>query len=223
MDVLRISTVLLLASFSLTTEAATRYITDNLSVPLRDGPSVRNKVLKNIKSGTRVEFIVDDKESGYSLVKIKGVEGWIKKRHLSRQPSARIVLKKKEEALKKLQEAHDKLKQRMSRITAGSDEQVGEIGKLRVDNERLQTELAQLRASTSDVVAINAKNQKLTSQLEVLKQKNRTLENQNAQLRDVTAKDWFIRGAGVILAGILVGLILPRLRWRKRNRWSDGF
>ncbi|HHJ18597.1 MAG TPA: hypothetical protein ENJ84_02000, partial [Gammaproteobacteria bacterium] len=67
MDVLRILTVLLLASLSLTTEAATRYITDNLNVPLRDGPSVRNKVLKNIKSGTRVEFIVDDKESGYSL------------------------------------------------------------------------------------------------------------------------------------------------------------
>lgn len=223
MKLTKIIILSLLMSITLYAEAATRYVTDNLRVPLRDGPSVRNKVLKNIQSGSVVTFIVDDKESGYSLVKVNGVEGWIRKRDLSSKPSARVTLKKKERELKKLREAHDQLKQRMKRIAAGSDEQVGEIGKLRVDNERLQAEFSQLHDATADVVGINEKNNHLAAQLEQLKQQNVTLENQNAELRDVTAKDWFIRGAGVVLAGILIGLILPRLKWKKRNRWSDSF
>lgn len=39
------------------------------------------------------------------------------------------------------------------------------------------------------------------------------------QVRSGSSRDWFFAGAGVLLAGILVGLIAPRLRRRRRSSW----
>jgi len=81
-------------------QAETRYITDNLSIPLRDGTSSRHKILKMVKSGTAVEFIVKDKETGYSLVKAGKTEGWLPDSKLSRQPGAARRLEQKIRELK---------------------------------------------------------------------------------------------------------------------------
>ncbi|MCP3849384.1 MAG: ligand-binding protein SH3, partial [Gammaproteobacteria bacterium] len=32
---------------------------------------------------------------------------------------------------------------------------------------------------------------------------------------------WFIRGAGVILLGMLLGLLIPKLRFKKKRKWGD--
>ncbi|MCG7943924.1 MAG: TIGR04211 family SH3 domain-containing protein, partial [Candidatus Thiodiazotropha taylori] len=54
----------------------------------------------------------------------------------------------------------------------------------------------------------------LTREVEELKQDNRDLSNE-------ATRDWFLIGAGVIIAGILIGLILPHLRFqRRRNSWG---
>ena len=55
----------------------------------------------------------------------------------------------------------------------------------------------------------------MTRELEDLKQQNRELENS-------TAQRWFLIGAGVIVGGILLGLILPHLRMRRRrDSWGS--
>ncbi|MCC5793378.1 MAG: hypothetical protein JJT85_01425 [Chromatiales bacterium] len=77
--------------------------------------------------------------------------------------------------------------------------------------------------------------------IEELNEANLELARQNAELRDRLAsarveleqadiaesrrldrsrRQWFVAGAGVMVAGILLGLILPRLR-RRRSAWSD--
>ena len=55
----------------------------------------------------------------------------------------------------------------------------------------------------------------LTHQIEDLKQENRDLSNQST-------RDWFLIGAAVIIAGILIGLILPRLHvQRRKDSWGS--
>jgi SH3 domain protein len=79
-------------------------------------------------------------------------------------------------------------------------------------------------------------------QLEELALANEELGRQNALLRDRVGdlrqqldateragleqrtreqRRWFITGAGVLLAGVLLGLVLARLRLRRRSRWGD--
>ncbi|NJD05784.1 MAG: TIGR04211 family SH3 domain-containing protein, partial [Methylococcaceae bacterium] len=41
-----------------------------------------------------------------------------------------------------------------------------------------------------------------------------------AQEADVR-QNWFMIGAGVLFSGVLLGLILPRMSWRKRSSWDS--
>ena len=55
----------------------------------------------------------------------------------------------------------------------------------------------------------------LTRELEDVKQENRDLHNQ-------TAQNWFMIGAGVIILGIILGLLLPHLRFqRRKSSWGS--
>jgi SH3 domain protein len=55
----------------------------------------------------------------------------------------------------------------------------------------------------------------LVMQVDGLEQRNLELTNRNKQ-------DWFLIGAGVVVAGVLIGLILPNLRLkRRRSTWGS--
>jgi len=47
-----------------------------------------------------------------------------------------------------------------------------------------------------------------------------TLTQENESLRDRSHRDWFMVGSGVTIAGIILGLILPRIRFRRRSSWD---
>jgi SH3 domain protein len=40
-------------------------------------------------------------------------------------------------------------------------------------------------------------------------------------LQDSSNREWFLTGAGVIIIGILIGLIAPRLRPKKKSGWDS--
>ena len=46
-------------------------------------------------------------------------------------------------------------------------------------------------------------------------------ELKKAGLKDRTARDWFMVGAGVVILGMIIGLIIPRIRWRKKSSWDS--
>ena len=59
---------------------------------------------------------------------------------------------------------------------------------------------------------------KLAAQREELQ----TLRQERDALQAREARQWFLLGASVLGAGIVLGLVLPRLRWRrKRNDWGS--
>ena len=47
------------------------------------------------------------------------------------------------------------------------------------------------------------------------------VQQENQSLADRSNRDWFLLGAGVLVSGVLVGLILPRLRVQRRSRWGE--
>ena len=69
-------------------------------------------------------------------------------------------------------------------------------------------------------LAIDHLNQRLKEKLLEMQRRLQDLEQENAAMKDSTQLDWFIRGAGVLLGGIILGLVLPRVRVRKRANWE---
>ena len=45
------------------------------------------------------------------------------------------------------------------------------------------------------------------------------LENQS--LKDTASQDWFLYGGLLSLFGVILGFILPKLGWRRKNNWDS--
>ena len=67
------------------------WISDQFEITLRSGPSTSNAIQLMLRSGTQVEVLERDADSGYSRVRTGGgTEGWVLTRYLMREQSRRI-------------------------------------------------------------------------------------------------------------------------------------
>jgi len=96
-----------------------------------------------------------------------------------------------------------------------------ELTRVKDENLKLAKQLADIQRTASSALAIDTENQELKNTLMQMERGQETLRQENAALHDRTARDWFMIGAGVMIVGIILGLILPRIRVRKRSSWDS--
>ena len=82
---------LLLVLGPLSAFAATLYISDELTVPLRRGPSNGHKIINAaLPSGLALEVLGEDTAAGFTQVRTpNGTEGWVPTQYLVNQPVAK--------------------------------------------------------------------------------------------------------------------------------------
>jgi SH3 domain protein len=200
--------------------AETNYISDQLEVTLRSGKSTSHSILRMLRSGTPVEVLEQDKESGYSLIRAQGKEGWVLTRYLMKGPVPRDQLAEAEKKLAELELENRKMMTAMQELKNEKDEIEKASSSMDADYRKASQELAEIKRTASSALAIDSENKELKSRLVALERNLQTLQQENENLKDRTARDWFMLGAGVVLIGILVGLIIPRIRWRKKSSWD---
>ncbi len=200
----------------------TRYVTDRLEITLRSGQSTKHQILRMLKSGTPVEVLEVNKESGYSRVRAPdGTEGWVITRYLEREPSARERLAQAQRELSTLKMDKARLDQQLQRLSGEKDELGRQLGQLRREHKRVQQELDRIRKTSASALAIDNENKALKERLRKLELDYQQLQEENERLRDRSDRDWFMAGAGVILLGMGIGLIIPKIRWRRKSNWSS--
>lgn len=199
-----------------------RYITDSLRLETRQGPSTDYRITRMLSTGTRVTVLEEDPETGYSRVVLDdGSEVWILARFLMKMPAARAQLAEAVENLTREREIAEDLTSQLKALgqTAGEIEQ--NRSELERDKELLQTELAQIKQAAADPLAIKERNQVLNEQLEALTTDLDAAKQQNRALKERSEQDWFIAGAGVLLGGMILGLVIPKIRWKRRRSWGE--
>jgi len=213
----------LLLGLSPLAQADTKYVTDRFKITMRSGEGTKHKIIRMLRSGTPVEVLESNPATGYSRVRTRGgTEGYVLTRQLMPKPSAREQVAALEARLKELQAAPDQLSARLAKLQEEHKKLQTENESLKSAKASLEKELERIQRTASNAVRIsNERNElrknvaALTREVEDLKQENRDLSNQ-------TAQNWFLIGAGVIIAGIVLGLILPHLRFRRRkSSWGS--
>ena len=200
--------------------AETIYVSDRLEASLRRGAGLEFKVIKMVRSGDALEVLEADRAKGYTKVRASnGTEGWILTRYLMDETAARDRLSETTEENTQLRATIGELEAQIATLQETSSQQAASIDRLQSDKSTLDEELTGIREATADVMAIKRENQTLVSQVDSLNQEKEELAKENRIYQDNTRQDWFIRGAAVVIAGILIGLILPTLR--RRKRWGD--
>lgn len=200
----------------------TRYVTDEFEVTVRTGQGTQHRIIKNLKSGAKVEILQEDADSGYSHIKLSDdTDGWVLSRYLIDQPIAKDRLTYTLDQLKKSRVTADELKEQLKTLQNQNESLEKDSSKLGKNKSALEKELETIRRVSADQVAIYEENQKLKSELLTLRREIQTVQQENIVMRDSGARDWFLVGASVCVAGIVLGLFLPNLRFKRKQSWGS--
>jgi SH3 domain protein len=210
-----------LCLYATQTFAAPAWVSDEFEITLRSGPSTSNAISLMVDSGTRLEVLERDADSGYSRVRTPGgTEGWVLTRYLMNEPSAREQLETLTSQLTNANTRGTSLDSQLKAVRDESESARRQIAALERDKAAAEKELAEIKRTAANVLNINEQNRTLMDDVATAQIKADTLEQENRQLSSQTTRYWFMSGALVLLVGIILGIWLPRIRWQRRSRYD---
>jgi len=197
------------------------WVSDEFEVTLRTGPSTSNAIQLMISSGTRLEILEEDADSGYTRVRTSGgTEGWVLTRYLMSEPSAREQLETLSSQLTSANAEGASMGSQLSAIRNEYDTAKRTIAQLESDNAALRAQVDDISGKAANTLAIDRQNQALQQSLTDSEIKISVLEQEKDELLSQSNRNWFMTGAGVILLGIALGLLLPRMKFQRRSRYD---
>jgi len=211
----------LVLGLELLAQAQTRYVTDRTIVEIRRGPSTEYLILRNLEAGERVEVLEQNEEAGYSRVRVadQGTEGWILTRFLTAEPIARERLAVAERGLAAARERVTALEGQTAELTRDLTATRAALQQTQANHGNVSKELTEIKTAAANVVEIRDQNTRLQQRLSERDREVEGLTADNARLAGRSNQNWFVVGAAVLLAGIVIGLVAPSLRRRRRSDW----
>lgn len=199
----------------------TRYVSDKLEITMRIGQGVKFGIRKMLLSGTKLKVLEAD-PTGYSKVRTeKGVTGWVLTRYLDNNPSSRDSLASSQQKVINLELELAQYKEEVNTLSSRNDFSGDENTNLKETSQRLGKELDELQRTASNALGLQAENRKLKESIIQMDSKIQALSLENSALKDSDAKHWFLIGAAVLLGGLFLGVLLPRLRFQRKNDWNE--
>ncbi|MDG4553275.1 MAG: TIGR04211 family SH3 domain-containing protein [Candidatus Competibacter sp.] len=200
---------------------STAYVSDLLDVPLRAGASNRYKIVGAVRSGTAVEVLKVDTVKGYTQIRTPtGGKGWLPSAQIADTPSSREQLADVRRNLEQLQNRNADLKQHLDEVVGKPGEEDLSYPRLYEEALRLRQQLAQYRKVSADTVAIDERNKMLQEQTVALERELQLVQQENRALRDDNDNLRFLMGAVLLGAGLLLAVMMPRIREQRREQWS---
>lgn len=216
----RIWLALSLVLLAISAQAATVYISDALTVPLRRGPTNGHKILHAaLPAGTALEVLGEDKQAGFTHVRTQsGTEGWVPTQYLTNQPIARDQLAAATKRVQTLEAEVKKLRENLQEIRGDRTQAERTNSQLSKQTEQLQAELAEIRRVSATSIAHFEENKQLKALTQDLQTQNLELTQRVRQLERNMTLRWFLAGGGLVLVGLLLGAWIKSRP--KRSSWA---
>jgi SH3 domain protein len=174
------------------------YVTAGKPVELKADLGPSSKTLLVIEGGAEVEEIRRMGKIGFAKIKLSsGETGWVPTSRLSDEapdPGQLILAKQNMLGLSPSQ---------LDKEIAHTQTELNIVRQASATAKRMQDEREQLQLTAKE----------LQGELDQLRLEKAALNADQKQL-------WFTLGAGSLFGGIVLGLILPRLRPKRRNVWG---
>ena len=190
---------------------------------MRSGESAKHRVVQMIKSGTPVTVLGVNKETGYTEVRTSsGKTGYVLSRQLLNEPVAREQLASLQARIQMLESAPGELSSKLAKLSKDYETLSQTHNSVVKEKDALTQELEELKRVSANAVEINRERKTLRKQVATMSHDVEDQQQEIRELKNSAIQRWFLIGAGVLLGGILLGLILPHLRIRKRkDSWGS--
>lgn len=191
--------------------AETMYVTDSFEVTIRTGKDITHKILAFAKSNQKLEVV--EQEDEWAFVRLQnGKEGWMLNRFLTKDipKSVQITnLKRRNENLVRTvslyKEENEELKKETREQSAG-------LKKQEKTSRKIEEEYNTLKRESADFLKLKGSYEKASEALAVQTKQVEVLESEVKSLRWNKGLRWFLSGAAILLAGILLGVSFRRQR-----------
>jgi SH3 domain protein len=204
----------------LSAQAETRYISDELAVPLRRGPSNQHRILHaGLPSGTALEVLAQDDGGGFTQVRTpNGTEGFVPTQFLVVEPVAKDRLVAANRRIESLTAELTTLRQNLKTEQAARGGAQATVSELEKKVRELQTDLAEIRRVSADTVAQYEENKALKTQNAELQQSVATQAGEIRTLKSNEVRVWLLIGGGLVVLGLIFGVAI-KSRPKGRSGW----
>lgn len=200
-------------------QAEIQYITDSLSVQLRNTPASDGKLLPvPVRSGNPVEVLQRSPDDKWARVRFQQTEGWLAASYLQKEQSAH-------DRLLELQGRHDALVREHDTAAARLKELDVELQTLRAGQAQLQEErdtalrqLGELKLNAAGPTQLAASNRSLGEKATLLAIENEKLQVEVDRLRHERSADFLLYGVLGALACVVAGWVMAR-SGRRSSGW----
>lgn len=222
-----LSLILMAVSIISTSWAESRqYVTDDLTIPMRTGITTGHKILKFLNSGTPVLIKEISEDGNYTQIMLESNNdklGWVETKYLQDQPVARDRIISIDKNIASIREKNKALKKDLSNLNQQHQDLNKENTQLKSKIQNLLDTLSKLRESAARPIEIAEENIQLKEDITEQKQVNEKLSNKISVLSDKNIKEWFLIGGGVSIGSLILGLLLTRISWKKKDQWGSGY
>lgn len=201
--------------------AASKYVSDHLVITMRTGQGNQFEIIKTLVSGTKLE-ILEETDTGYAMVRLNdGTEGWVRTQYLADEPIAAEKLAAAESKLGKLKGDNKLLREELDSLKKSKGTLDAEYAKLKSEHTNATQELTHLNEVAARPKQLETENKDLRKRFEQISDELVLVKQENQVLKDRSERQWFITGAAVLIIGMIIGLVIPKFRFHKKDSWSS--
>ncbi len=215
-----LSYLILLITFG-SAHADILYVADDTNLALRSAPNSYGPVVKVLPTGTSVT-VVGEPHNGFIKVRlIDGTEGYVKTKYTKKEPPEQDAKDTASKNLVLLQTEIGTLKEQLAKatqaITPGSTLEKS----LATERDQLSRELKELRTTAANAVQLKEEHDLLQERVVNGERDLEQIKLENQALKDTTKQDWLLYGGALVIIGIFLGFILPKISWRRKSGWDS--
>ena len=198
----------------------TLYVSDELTVPLRSGPSGGHRILhRGLPSGTVLEFIEEDEAAGFTHIRTqRGTEGWIRSQYLTATPIAKIKLEQANAEIAQLQRALNASRNENVELKNTNATQVSANQSSSQRVRKLEQELERITNLSASALETHERNQQLNQENTRLRDELDDVAEERDLLEANNVNEGRMLGAGFVLLGLLAGVLIKSRP--QRSSWD---
>ncbi|MGO2137025.1 TIGR04211 family SH3 domain-containing protein [Marinobacter sp.] len=203
-------------------QAQTVWVDDQLYLPVRSGAGSQYRIIENaVPSGTPLE-VIETSDTGYTRVRTaKGNDGWVSSQYISNTPIAADRLKTVSRQLEQAKTELSSLKGQLKDVSSERDTLSSAESSLSTRSDELQQELRRIKNIASNSINLERRNRELLEENQKLRNDLEVLTAENERLEASKESDFMLVGAGLVLGGVLLALVIPMLKpTRKADNWA---
>lgn len=190
-----------------------RYISDILYVPIRTGAGNQYRIINAaLRSGTVLKLLEENEDSSWAKVALEdGVEGWIPTQYLIAEPTASMRLAQATARLSKLEQENQTLSQKNAQLVEENNRLQNQATAESTERDSMARELSNIKDISRNALAIKENNTELLEKNQLLQTERDALIAENEILKSDQRMDYLLYGAGLVILGVILALLIPAL------------